>query len=163
MIAAHHLTQRVAWHDNGWNGTICSKPSGNPYCIALEEIYKRRQDALEDALSGSSWQTLDQEQLPPCIGESGGFMNATEWTRVFVHPYANVKKAQTTHGQLLPTPVTVPEYSTFAVPFAWMLRSEQEQIDERTPEFLPRRAAPLSPTEPRPAQGYACSLFRRPR
>jgi len=42
-----------------------------------------------------------------------------------------------THGHLKPTNVKVPPYATFAVPFAWMLRSEQEAIDNRLPMPLP--------------------------
>jgi hypothetical protein len=33
--------------------------------------------------------------------------------------------------------VTVPEYATFAVPFGWMLRSQQSAIDDAVPEPLP--------------------------
>jgi hypothetical protein len=64
-------------------------------------------------------------------------MNAEEWTHVFDHPYASLKSAAATHAQLKPTPMRIPPFSTVAVPFAWMLRSEQNAIDERTPEALP--------------------------
>lgn len=64
-------------------------------------------------------------------------MNDTEWTRRFVHPYAGIKKATGTHGHLKPTTVKIPPYATFVVPFAWMLRSEQNTIDERLPTPLP--------------------------
>ena len=64
-------------------------------------------------------------------------MNSTEWTRRFKHPYAGIKKATETHGHLRPTSVKVPSFATFAVPFAWMLRSEQEAIDEQLPTPLP--------------------------
>lgn len=64
-------------------------------------------------------------------------MNEEEWSRLFVHPYAGIKKAEETHGHLKPTLVKVPSYATFVVPFAWMLRSEQEAIDERLPTPLP--------------------------
>ena len=60
-------------------------------------------------------------------------MNPTEWTRRFVHPYAGIEKAIETHGHLKPTLVKVPPFATFAVPFAWMLRSEQKGIDEKLP------------------------------
>jgi hypothetical protein len=64
-------------------------------------------------------------------------MNDDEWTRRFVHPYAGIKKADETHGHLKPTLVKIPPYATFVVPFAWMLKSEQDGIDERLPTPLP--------------------------
>src|SRR5215210_4526168 len=117
----HHLTQRVAWHDNRWNGTICRAPSENPFCVALDRIRIGRDDAHEDALAGRSWEGLEAEQMPPCIFEAAGFMNDREWERTFEHPYRYSKKAAATHAHLEATPVKVPEYSTFAVPFWWML------------------------------------------
>jgi hypothetical protein len=30
---ALHMSLRLAWHDNGWNGHICKKPDENGYCI----------------------------------------------------------------------------------------------------------------------------------
>ena len=28
-----HISARMAWHDNGWNGCVCRDPNGNTYCI----------------------------------------------------------------------------------------------------------------------------------
>jgi len=132
-----HLTARVAWHDSAWNGTVCLQPSCNSFCAALDRIREERDDAREDKLAGKRWSALDPDELPACKAESGAFMNGDEWTRRFVHPYAGIKKAEETHGHLKATPVKIPPYSTFVVPFAWMLRSEQEAIDERLPTPLP--------------------------
>ena len=138
-----HLTARVAWHDSRWDGTVCRAPSCNSFCTALDRIRDERDDATEDALAGTSWNTLLPEQHPPCRAESGAFMNRAEWIRRFRHPYAGIDKSAETHGHLKPTSVRVPEFSTFTVPFAWMLRSEQDSIDERLP-------TPLPPDEPSP-------------
>jgi ATP-dependent exoDNAse (exonuclease V) alpha subunit len=139
-----HLTQRVAWHDNRWNGTVCRAPSGNPYCIALEEVHKARRDELEDKLATKHWSELDPgEYLPPCARESAGFMSPREWRRLFEHPFAHVKETNETHGSLLPTVVSVPPFATFAVPFAWMLLSEQSRLDATLADQLP-------PDEPQP-------------
>lgn len=132
-----HLTARVAWHDSRWNGTICLKPSCNSFCTALDRIREERDDSHEDALAGKGWNSLAPDALPPCKAESGAFMNDEEWSRLFVHPYAGLKKTEETHGHLQPTPVKIPSYATFVVPFAWMLRSEQDGIDQRLPMPLP--------------------------
>jgi hypothetical protein len=137
-----HLTVRVAWHDNAWNGTICHAPSANPYCLDLERIRGERDDAREDTHAGRSIAEVGLTDLPPCVAESGGFMSPMPWTRRFRHPYVELQSTAATHGHLLPTQVKVPAYSTFAVPFAWMLRERSQEIASR----LPR---PLSPdTEP---------------
>jgi hypothetical protein len=132
-----HLTARVAWHDSRWNGTVCQAPSCNSFCAALDRIRAERDDEAEDSIAGRPLYKLKFDQLPACKAESGAFMSPEQWTRRFVHPYAEIKKAAATHGDLKPTAVKVPPYSTFAVPFAWMLRSEQDAIDEKLPEPLP--------------------------
>ena len=67
----HHLTLRVAWHDNRWNGTICRAPSLNRFCPGLPRIRETRNDAAEDANAGAAWGDLDAPRLPPCINEGG--------------------------------------------------------------------------------------------
>lgn len=138
-----HLTMRVAWHDSRWNGRVCSAPFSNAFCVALDRIREERDDDAEDALAGKPWHELMSEELPPCKAESGAFMNETEWVRRFEHPYASIKKASATHGHLKPTIVKVPPFAAFAVPFGWMLRSEQTAIDAKLPK-------PLSPDEQSP-------------
>ncbi|MGA9470807.1 MAG: hypothetical protein WBV36_00005, partial [Terriglobales bacterium] len=64
-------------------------------------------------------------------------MNAREWMRVVEHPYADNRKTTTTHGHLQPTPLMVEPYSTFAVPFYWMLRKNQKALDDSLPTPLP--------------------------
>jgi len=132
-----HLTARVAWHDSRWNGRVCKTPSCNSFCTSLDRIREERDDEAEDAIAGRSWNEMEPDRLPPCRAESGVFMSPDKWTRSFIHPYANSKKAAATHGHLKRTLVKVPPYATFAVPFAWMLTSEQEAIDEKLPEPLP--------------------------
>jgi hypothetical protein len=157
-----HLNVRVAWHDNKWDGTICKDPCANAFCVDLDRIRAEREDTAEQKLSGKHFAELKFDQQPPCKAESGAFMNSREWIREFVHPYQDAKKLADKHGQLKPTRVKVEQYSTFAVPFNWMLRSEQERIDETLPERLPPDEDPpfnsawvFSPDR----QRALCSLF----
>ncbi len=71
------------------------------------------------------------------MAESAAFMNDTEWWRVVEHPYQDIPRAAATHGHLRPTRIEVPAYSTFAVPFLWMLRDSQERIDDSVAVSLP--------------------------
>ena len=71
-------------------------------------------------------------------------MNSREWVREFNHPYQSLKKTQATHGQLKPTKIKVEPYSTFAVPFLWMLREQQDKIDSSLAQQLPMDEEPIS-------------------
>ena len=133
----YHLTQRVAWHDDKWNGSVCQNPSENSFCIALDRIRAERKDEVETSIAGKPWNELDPGELPPCKAEAGVFMNSTEWVRRFVHPYKDSEKTAKTHGHLKPTLLKIPPYTTFAVPFSWMLRENQKTIDASQPTPLP--------------------------
>ena len=132
-----HLTIRVAWHDNRWNGTVCSAPSHNSFCAALDRIRAERDDIAEEEIANQPWNKLKPDQMPSCIAESGGFMSPQEWTRVITHPYQTNRNTQSTHGHLQPTTLPVPAFSTSAVPFWWMLNEHQGEIEDSLPEPLP--------------------------
>ena len=85
----NHLTLRVAWHDNRWNGEVCRCASENAFCIALKRTRANRRDAQEDGLAGTHFSEIGPVQMPPCAEESGAFMSDRPWTRVIEHPYRN--------------------------------------------------------------------------
>ena len=54
-VPKKHVTLRVAWHDNKWNGTICKDPENNTYCngfhsLLSERIRKRKDENLENEI-----------------------------------------------------------------------------------------------------------------
>lgn len=132
-----HLNVRVAWHDNRWNGTVCKAPTENSFCLDLDRIRQERDDDHEVSIAGKSFCDLSPGDLPPCKAESAAFMCAKEWWREVKHPYQENKKTQLTHGHLRPTKIRIPPYSTFAVPFNWMLIENQSRIDDMLAEPLP--------------------------
>jgi ATP-dependent exoDNAse (exonuclease V) alpha subunit len=142
----HHLTLRVAWHDSRWNGRVCMSPSKNPFCVALDRIREERDDEAEDKIAGKGFWEIKSEQHPPCKAESGFFMSEQEWYRRLKHPYQTNTKAQDTHGHLSPINVKISPYSAIAVPFAWMLKNTQKQIEESLPYQLPEDEKPPFPT-----------------
>ena len=117
----NHLNVRVAWHDNRWNGTVCKSPADNSFCVDLDRIRQERNEVDEGLVAGTPFCKLQPDKLPPCKAESAAFMNTEEWWREVKHPYQENKKTQMTHGHLRPTKICIPPYSTFAVPFNWML------------------------------------------
>ncbi|HEY3286280.1 MAG TPA: ATP-dependent RecD-like DNA helicase [Gemmatimonadaceae bacterium] len=89
-------------------------------------------------------------------------MNAHEWWRVVQHPYQNSRSTQQTHGHLRQTQIRVSPFSSFAVPFNWMLRESQARIDEEIADTLPPDQEPpfYSPwVFGRERQEALCELF----
>jgi hypothetical protein len=157
-----HLNVRVAWHDNRWNGAVCNDPLLNSYCLDLDRIRSSRLDAKEVLFRGKLFADMAPDDLPPCKAESGAFMNHQQWVRTVEHPYAKNKKAQETHGHLLKTNIPVPPYSTFAVPFYWMLRDNQEELQAQLPQELPPDEEPPFPSPwvfSKARQRAICDLF----
>ena len=105
-----HLTVRVAWHDNRWNGTLCNAPSSNSSCLSLKRIREMRNDKLEDQHAQEHFPEPNDGRFPACVAESGAFMNPDPFNRIFTHPYQNNDKTQATHGHLRPTIVTIPPW-----------------------------------------------------
>lgn len=119
-----HLTIRIPWHDNGWNGTICKQCCANSSCTILPRIAIGRDDEFEMQYSGKSIENIAYEQRPPCVDEHGTFMASFPLTLQKLHPYE--KSAPETHGHFDKTPYTIRPYSVAAVPFRWMLREQIE-------------------------------------
>lgn len=135
-----HLSVRVAWHDNKWNGTVCSNPSNNSYCIHLPRIYVEKNDSEND-ISNKSWSKLESFELPPCKAEGGGFMNPTSYKRSFEHPYSKNKNVP--HNVLLETEFEVVPYSLFVTPYRWMLSNRQWFINEKFRDIPHDEKAPF--------------------
>ena len=84
-----------------------------------------------------SFENLSPEELPPCKAESGFFMSPRPWIREFDHPYRQNRKCIETHGKLKKRLLPVPPYSAIAVPFNWMRRRKQKDIEQALPSPLP--------------------------
>ena len=89
-----HLTARLAWHDSGWNGTICKQPECNSYCVGRHsypgDVIARQRDIQREVVNaGQAVASLHGDDLPPCIysvnafGSDSitGFSNPPEWMR----------------------------------------------------------------------------------
>jgi exodeoxyribonuclease V alpha subunit len=72
-----HLTARLAWHNDGWNGAICRAPEKNSYCVGCKsfpgDVIARERDLdKEKRLAGLSGEKL-QGYVPPCSYSYNGF------------------------------------------------------------------------------------------
>lgn len=95
---ATHLTVRLAWHDNGWNGTICRNPGANSYCcgshsLLSERIARDKQTSLEEEHAGAALDTLLPAYLPPCYWSACAFAEKPTEI-VHAHPF---RKFRDTH------------------------------------------------------------------
>ena len=79
-VPKKHVTLRVAWHDNKWNGTICKDPENNTYCngfhsLLSERIRKRKDENLENEIKYKGQSLKDIDYLPPCFWSVNLFGN----------------------------------------------------------------------------------------
>jgi ATP-dependent exoDNAse (exonuclease V) alpha subunit len=123
--ALKHLSIRVPWHDNGWNGTICNNPSANGACLILKNCALNRNDEQEESLRGQSIEKMPQSSFPVCVGERGTFMAPFVFNKEINHPY--VISSPETHGHLKSTTLRYPAFSASAVPYNWMLKENAEE------------------------------------
>lgn len=120
-----HLSVRVPWHDNAWDGTVCNNPNANGACLVLKNCALNRNDKLENKCAGKSLNDLDENRFPVCIGERGTFMAPFAINKTLHHPYA--ESSPTTHGHLKDTRITFPSFSAAAVPYNWMLNENAKE------------------------------------
>jgi len=124
-----HISVRVPWHDNGWNGTVCREPELNGSCLRLPRICDHRSNPKKlnqcELVKGRSIQELDQDKWPCCVPERAMFMSPFEYTRIATHPY--VENSPETHGHFAPTALRHPPYSAPAIPFNWMFSASMEE------------------------------------
>lgn len=81
-----HLTIRLAWHDNKWNGHICKDPENNIYCngyhsLLSPRIRKRKKPELEakypeapiSVFKTQETEPQNKEYIPPCFWSINAF------------------------------------------------------------------------------------------
>lgn len=86
-----HITVRLAWHDNKWNGTICKSPGRNVYCVGsyslLSERLQRDRDLKkEQGKPGMPLDVLHPDYVPPCFWASNAFA-PTPAKVIHSHPF----------------------------------------------------------------------------
>ena len=108
-----HLTVRMAWHDNNWDGNVCQKPEKNHYCVGthslLSETMKRKRNLeIETKNAGKRLDGLG-DYVPPCYYTSNAFSDhaINVWHE---HPFRQYEK---THR----IPEKLSGYSVFTWPF----------------------------------------------
>ena len=115
-----HLSVRLAWHDNGWDGRVCKAPHLNAYCIVHEHIRDSRDDDRERQSAGVALADLEG-WLPPCSRDPGAFA-----PRGF-----RIRHEDPLEFRRLPAvDEDVPPYSVCQAPYRWMLEEHFRDICE---------------------------------
>lgn len=87
MATTTHISARLAWHDDGWNGKICRNPMGNTYCTGSQSypggMYEKKemQKIEAEQHAGCTCAKIRDQYIPPCsfsINAFGDEMIAAE-------------------------------------------------------------------------------------
>ena len=116
-----HVTFRVAWHDNKWNGTICNNPKKNRYCsgfhsLLSDRLRKRKELNLDKEIEFQG-QPVTEEYVPPCF-----------WgINIFGDTNLTVKHDNPAEPKLHLIEESLPAKSLFSWPFAVAFTRDNDQ------------------------------------
>ena len=75
-----HISLRLAWHDDGWNGHICKNPRANTHCVGQHsypgDLISHSRDLEweeQENVAGCHCSTVDG--IPPCAYSINAFGN----------------------------------------------------------------------------------------
>lgn len=122
-----HLTVRMAWHDNNWNGSICADPEGNVYCVGehsllSERIKKNRNLEIEKNKPNTPIGKIPG-YIPPCFWSTNAFSKLTQRI-VHKHPFPQLEK------DVKPIRDQLPAYSVFTWPFRLSFNHSKKKFEE---------------------------------
>jgi exodeoxyribonuclease V alpha subunit len=131
-----HLTVRMAWHDNNWNGKVCLNPEGNTYCVGThsllsDRIATQRNTALEQDYHNELIQNLPEAYTVPCYWSINAF-GKNEFTITHSHAFKGIK--HTIQEKVKP-------YSVFTWPFklSFVHSKEKQNMYGNYPPDLEKR------------------------
>lgn len=107
-----HLTVRMAWHDNKWDGKICKEPELNVYCngehsLLSARIARNKNTELENQNKCIKIDKIEGYQ-PPCFWSCNAFSNQ-ECKIKHDHPFEGI--------EVEPIKENMSSYSVFTWPF----------------------------------------------
>lgn len=131
ILPTRHLSVRVPWHDNGWDGTVCSDPENNASCLFLSRLQDKDTEK-EELFKTQCFESMNYENLPPCVDENVTFMSTTGLARRKKHPYSD---SQDNYKHFKETLFRISPYSVAAIPFRWMLKDIEDDSSEVAKDY----------------------------
>ena len=121
-----HLTVRLAWHDNKWDGTVCQDPEKNVYCVGTHSVLsdrlaKNRDLDIEKKNKGKRIDKISDDYLPPCYWGTNAFSKQS-LTVLHNHPWPQLEKTHVIKDKL-------PGYSVFTWPFRLSFVHDKKKKD----------------------------------
>lgn len=133
----NHLTVRLAWHDNNWDGNICQNPEENVYCVGnhsllSERIERTRKLKLEQPNSCNKLDSI-KGYIPPCYWSCNAF--SSEKAKIFhEHPFNKP------NSKPLAKNITedLDKFSIFSWPFksSFTRTNEEKKTQGKYPKYL---------------------------
>src|SRR5258706_8182113 len=114
ILPVRHLSARVPWHDNKWNGKTCCNVLDNSFCRILPKIDATKQPDIEP-----SDKEINDNFLPPCVSEKGTFLSPHSYVREVSHSWTDINPL---FKHFRPCLYHDKPFSFDAVPFLWMIK-----------------------------------------
>ena len=118
-LPVKHMSARVPWHDNKWNGKSCCNVLDNSFCRILPKI-----DATKQSDRESSDKEITDSFLPPCVSEKGTFLSPHSYVREVAHAWTNINPL---FKHFRPCIYYDKPFSFDAVPFLWMIKGNSKE------------------------------------
>lgn len=115
-LPIRHLSARVPWHDNKWNGNTCCNVLDNSFCRILPRI-----DGSKDPVNEPTDTLIDESYAPPCLSEKGTFLSAHQNFRQLQHAWKDINPL---FKEFVPGTYQHKPFSINAVPFLWMMKGK---------------------------------------
>ncbi|WP_462409368.1 hypothetical protein [Neobacillus sp. Marseille-QA0830] len=127
-----HLSARVPWHDDKWNGNICCNVLDNSFCRILPRVDSEKEPDKEIHNAGKKMSELEHHAVPPCIAEKGTFLSKYEYIREINHAW---QKINPLFRDFKPGVYQHKPYSFNAVPFLWMMKDKSTHESEKAKQY----------------------------
>jgi len=137
-----HLSIRLPWHDRGWDGHVCDRPTANAYCagefgLKAHGIRELKRPDTEEGMKGKPVHALPADgYLPPCLRTVQVFGGHREL------PFEHVPKGFLSSSGYPIDPVAekIPPYSAGTWPYDQVFRANGAGSD--VPAEFEHRYAP---------------------
>jgi exodeoxyribonuclease V alpha subunit len=147
---AKHISLRLPWHDRGWDGHVCDKPTANVFCtgeygLKAHGIRDRKVDSEEekDGIRGCPVAGFKPDSyFPPCLRTIQTFGGTKDLK--FVHEPKSFLSTGSIRVQALTE--KIPPFTAGTWPYDRVFR-RAEEAEEETPEQFIERYSPVEAVE----------------
>ena len=127
-----HLSAKLIWHDQAWNGCVCNNPARNPCCVMQQDIRDARYLDREMESAGLPLSDWREGKQPPC---SRGMMTFSPTGSTIYH-------SDPLYRGFSPLKDAAPPYSLFETPYRWLMEERCLAICEAEKLDIPPGANP---------------------